>query len=79
MVPADFPIVLITSVACEPLAPPLTPPASLAAIGMSAITGPADQEHRAAVVGVAKKLTKWNFCDDCSRAGVDNGKLSAAT
>jgi hypothetical protein len=72
MVPADFPIVLITSVACEPLAPPLTPPASLAAVGMSAITGTTDQKHRAAALGAAKQLSKWNFSDDCFRAGVDN-------
>jgi hypothetical protein len=43
---------------------------------MSAITGPANQEHLAAAVGTAKKLSKWNFCDHRSLAGVDNGKLS---
>jgi hypothetical protein len=76
MVPPDFPVLLIPPIAFEPLPTTLPPPASLAAIGMSAIAGPADQEHRAAPVGAAKQLSKWNFRDACSRAGVDNGKLS---
>jgi hypothetical protein len=76
MILTDFPILLISPVGLQPLTPPRLTSASFAAVGMSAITRPADQEHRAAAVGAAKQLSKWNFCHHRSRAGVDNGELS---
>jgi hypothetical protein len=79
MVLPDLQIPFIPPVGFEPLAPPLTPPASLAAVGMSAITGTTDQKHRAAALGAAKQLSKWNFSDDCFRAGVDNGHSLVAS
>ena len=76
MILEDFAILLIPPVSLQPLTLPCLPPASFTTVGMSAITGLTDQEHRAATGGAAKQLSKWNFCDNRSRAGVDNGKLS---
>ena len=72
----DFPVLLVSPIGLLPLTLPRLPPASFATVSMSAITGPAHQEHRVATVGTAKKLSKWNLYDKHSRAGVDNGKLS---
>jgi len=72
----DFPVLLVSPVGLQPLTLTRLQPASLATVGMSAITGAADQEHRSATRGTAKKLSKWDFCDNHSRAGVDNDKLT---
>ena len=69
MILQDFPILLIPLVGLQTLTLPRLQPTCFAAVGMSAVTGSADQEHRATARGAAKKLSKWNFCDNHSRGG----------
>jgi hypothetical protein len=54
MILPDFPVLLVSPVGLQPLTLTRLPPASFATVSMSAITGPADQEHRAAVRSAAK-------------------------
>jgi hypothetical protein len=72
-------ILLIPLIRPPPLNPPRFAAAFIAAIGVSPVAGPANEEHDAATIAAAKKLAEWDFQDfraHRSCAGVDNGESS---
>jgi hypothetical protein len=58
-------ILLITPVGFPALLPPRLMPAAGAAVGLPAITAPANEKHQAAGCYAAKQLSKRNLARDC--------------
>jgi hypothetical protein len=54
----DSGILLVPLIGLPPLNPPRFAPAFIAAVGVSPVTRPANEEHDAATIAAAKKLTE---------------------
>ena len=74
-----FPTLLITPVGLAQLFPTALHAAWLAAIGLPAITGEADEKHRPAAHGAAKQLSQYQSRSHCLPGGSGQWPSRCAT